>query len=210
MKGKFLDPRNLLQGLKEGNKKAREHFFKKVQNIAFKYAEEYIKDRDKADIILAEAFQQVLVEIARFNRIEDATTFLLNIIEKACKQFVQERDGKTTGKAGCDNVTTNAAPSEGGDGEKTETDDRLMIQNIIESFPEKQHQKVGELFYLHGMRNKDVAEWVGITRYEASRYRMDCFKWLMEAFERQNSYRLYYWLLLRSKCFRKDAGFDTE
>jgi RNA polymerase sigma factor (sigma-70 family) len=209
MKGKFLDPRNLLQGLKAGKKTAREHFFKQVHDIAFQYAEEYINDRHKADIILAQAFKQLLAEIARFNRIEDAKTFLLNTIEKACIQFVQERDGEATGKVECDNVTTNPAPSGDRDEEKTETDDRLMIQCIIDTFPEI-HKVVAELFYLHGMRNKDIAEWVNITRYEASRYRMDCFRWFMEAFERQNNYRLYYWLLLQSNCFRKDARFDTE
>jgi RNA polymerase sigma factor (sigma-70 family) len=209
MKGKFLDPRNLLKGLKEGNKTAREHFFKQVHDIAFKYAREYIEDRHKADIILAQAFDQLLAEIGCFSRIEDAKTFLLNTIEKACIQFVQERDGEATGKVECDNIKTNAAPSGDRNDEKSETDDRLMIQRIIDTFPEI-HRVVAELFYLHEMRNKDVAEWVSITRYDASRYRMDCFRWFMEAFEKQNNCRLYYWLLLQSKCFRKDARFDSE
>lgn len=209
MKGKFLDPRNLLKGLKEGNKTAREHFFKQVHDIAFSYAEKYIKDSHKADIILAQAFKELLAGIARFSRIEDAKTFLLNTIEKACIQFLQERDGEKTGKVECDSVTSNAATLSDQDEEKAETDDSLMIRRIIDTFPDT-HKMVAELFYLHGMRNRDIAEWVNIKRYDASRLRMDCFKWLMEAFEKQNNYRLYYWLLLQSTCFRRDARFDSE
>jgi RNA polymerase sigma factor (sigma-70 family) len=209
MHRKEFDPQNLLQELKDGNKAANEHFYKLGLKVARKYAKVLIGDLHNADIIYSQVFSELLSQIGRFSRIEDAKTSLLNTIEKACIRFAQERDGEATGKVECDNVTTNSAPSGDRDEEKTETDDRLMIQSIIDTFP-KIHKVVAELFYLHGMRNKDVAEWVNITRYEASRYRMDCFRWFMEAFEKQNNYRLYYWLLLQSNCFKKDARFDTE
>jgi RNA polymerase sigma factor (sigma-70 family) len=208
MHRKTFDSNNLLQELKVGNAVAIEYFFKQHHRVMCQFANKLIKDLNKADIIYCDVIsRQLLPGIDRFNSIEEIKCFLFDAIEEACMQFLRDRDGGTR-KIEYSNSTTQISPPEDPRG-RMDAEVWQEIHDRIDSFP-RNHKYVFNLYYVHGRRNKEVAEFINKPPQEVYRLRKVCVKWLKKAFEDRDNYQQHFCLLLRLSRFKKDVGFDTE
>lgn len=209
MSRKKFDPKKLLKDLKKGNIAATEFLFKQHHKVACQYIYHLIHDLEKTEVIYFQVFRQLLLQIDSFNSIEEIRIFILDAITEASLKFLQDGDGETIDTLECGNLISELTSSDEQECKRLEAEVLQEINDLITTFPPKEYYVI-KFYYFERVRNKEVAEVIGVTPQDVYKLRKRCAERLKKIFDKQDTCRQYYWLFFLSERFKTDAGIDTE